>query len=402
MPENEEKQNARSGGADRRPPPGRAAKLNRLLVMCLTAMAVGYFMSGWTKRLFADSEPSDRRFETMATYGRIFVPRASGTAESPSVAAEAAETAVKEVNDLMSPFGEASDIRRLNETPAGEWVEVSPHTWNVVMEALRWNRLSGGAFDPTIGPLKKLFTFEQQEAVEWPDEKSLADARARVGADKLLFDREGMRLSWKTDGMRLDLGAIAKGYGSDRAAETLLASGAANALVDIGGELRLLGGRPGADTSSSAATSPWRAGIRNPRGNDVLERLDLENAAVATSGDYENFFLYKGERYEHIIDPRSGLPLKESVASVTVIHPDSCLAADALATTLTVLGVEEGRAFLEEQALGLFTNGVRVIMLSPEKDGRLRRVEYNIDKDGMLTTDETVVDAGSGEQEQVS
>ncbi len=195
-----------------------------------------------------------------------------------------------------------------------------------------------------------------------------------------------MRLSWAAEGMRLDLGAIAKGFGVDRAAEALLAQGAKNALVDLGGELRLLGAKPG------DPASPWTAGIRDPRGTGILERLDLENAAVATSGGYERFFMYNGERYTHIIDPRTGLPLKDgqgSVAGVTVIHPDSCLAADALATTLTVLGRDEGKAFLEKQALGLFTKGIRVILLTVDGDS-LRRIEYNINQSGELTVDEIV------------
>ncbi len=143
--------------------------------------------------------------------------------------------------------------------------------------------------------------------------------------------------------------------------------------------------------------SPWRTGVRDPRGGggDVLERLDLEEAAVATSGDYEGFFVHGGERYSHIIDPRAGLPLRGGgVASVTVVHPESCLAADALATTLSVLGVEEGRAFLAEQAGGLFAGGVRVIMVEPAeggtegKGGRLRRVEFNVSRDGTFSAEE--------------
>ncbi len=193
MPTPEDKRGAPKGGADKRPPPGRAGQMNRTVLLCFAALLAGYLLSGAARRWLAGSGPAERQFETMSTRGRILVPRGSGAA-APAAAAEAAENAVREVNDRMGPFGPASDVRRLNEAGAGEWVAVHPLTWTVVMEALRWHRLSGGAFDPTIGPVKRLFRFEQQEAGAWPEEKALAEARERVGAEKLLYDREGMRL----------------------------------------------------------------------------------------------------------------------------------------------------------------------------------------------------------------
>jgi thiamine biosynthesis lipoprotein len=304
--------------------------------------------------------------------------------------ADLAEKAVREVDALMSPFGGDSDVRRLNGAPAGVWVEVNPLTWRVVMEALRWHRLSEGAFDPTIGPVKGLFQFNRTEVDSWPDAQALAEARERVGAKKLLFDREGMRLSWERDGMILDLGAIAKGFAVDRAAEVIAAQGVKNAIIDVGGELRLLGQKPG------DPPAPWRAGIRHPRdGGRMLETLELSGQAVATSGDYENFFVYRGRRYEHIIDPRSGLPLAGGAASVTVIHPQSCLAADAMATTLCVLGPDQAGEFMRRQAWGLFSRGVRAIVLLVGPDGALRRREFNLDQAGALRIKDNP--AGEGE-----
>lgn len=340
-------------------------------------MLAGYYIAGRAVNVFRDRGEAVLQFDTMNTYGVITIPKGSGAAIAPEDVANTAEQAVQRVNELMSPFGDGSDIRRLNEASAGQWVEVSPQTWTVVMEALRWHRLSGGAFDPTIGPIKSLFRFDQGEAESFPDAGTLAEAKARVGAEKLRFDREGMRLSWTVDDMRLDLGAIAKGYAADQAAAVLLRNGVKNALVEIGGELRLIGERPG------PPAGPWKVGIRRPSGDGVQERLELRDAAVATSGDYERFFTYQGKRYEHIIDPREGLPIAGGVSSVTVIHPDSCLAADALATTMCVLGPEEGREFLERQALGLFSSGVRVVMFAGG-----RRFEFEVDTTGTLTATE--------------
>lgn len=387
-PEVKDKNQPEGAGQQQRPPLRDPARLNRTVLLCIIALMAGYFLSGRLGKALGKQGAAERNFETMNTFGRILVPEGSGSDMEPEELAKLAEEAVRQINTLMSPFGEGSDVRRLNAAKANEWVEVHPLTWNVVMEALRWHRLSGGAFDPTIGPIKRLFTFDQREVERLPDAHVMAEAKSRIGGDKLQFEREGMRLAWTKDGMQLDLGAIAKGYAADRAAEVLLKHGVTNALVDIGGELRVLGSRPG------NPPRPWRAGIQNPRGTDAVERLELENVGVATSGDYERFFMHNGKRYEHIIDPRKGMPLTEGVAAVTAIHPSSCLAADALATTMTVLGVDEGKKFLESQALGLFSQGVRIILLEVLPEGALRRVEYVVNTDGTVTTDDSRLEAG--------
>lgn len=366
-------------------PPGRRNSMQRSLLLSLAIMMIAFFLASRAGRLWRSGSGTTREFQVMNTFGSITVPNGGSSNLSPEELAELAENAVREVDRLMSPFGQDSDVRRLNETPAGVWVEVDPHTWKVVMEALRWNRLSGGAFDPTIGPIKRLFVFDQSETDTWPSDEAMAEAKSRVGAEKLLFDREGMRLSWKADGMRLDLGAIAKGYGADLAAEVLLKEGVINALVNIGGELRVLGSKP------DNPPKPWKMGIRNPRSDDFVESVEIvpwvgtdkpADIGVATSGDYERFLIYKGKRYEHIIDPRNGEPLQEGVASVTVMYPGSCLAADALATTLCVLGPDEAKDFLQQQTLGLFSKGVRVTMLMPVNGGKLRRLDFRIDDKG--------------------
>lgn len=333
--------------------------VNRTLTFVIIAMLAGYFLSGWGRKWLRDNKESERHFDTMNTYGRIRVLPGDTLQDSPAKLAEVAEEVVKRVAELMSPVGDTSDVVRLNNAKAGEWVSVNPMTWHVVMEALRWHRLSGGAFDPTIGPVKQLFRFEQSEAIAWPSAAALSAAQERMGAEKLLFDREGMRLAWAREGMRLDLGAIAKGFSADLAAKTLQQNGVTRGLVDIGGELRLIGQR------EDGPDGTWRTGIKSPRNDRIVEKLALADAAVATSGDYERFFTYKGIRYQHIIDPRVGLPMTRGPASVTVIHPSSCLAADALATTLCVLGPEKGKEFIEKQALSLFAQGgVKVVILT--------------------------------------
>ena len=373
-----------SGNGEANGVPKRRPRSATIMFMSLGAVVAGYYLAfGAAGGLWRNGAGEVREFETMRTRSRITIPADSGSELPPSELADLAEKAIREVDALMSPRGEHSDVRRLNSSPAGIWVEVNPITWKAVMEALRWHRLSGGAFDPTIGPVKRLFNFNQAETDRWPSESELAEAKSRVGAEKLLFDREGMRLSWKADGMSLDLGAIAKGFAADLAAAALAAKGVKSAIVDVGGELRLMGGKPG------SPPSPWRTGVRHPRQEGVLETLELSDAAVATSGDYENFLIHQGKRYEHIIDPRTGLPLPERIAGVTVIHPDSCLAADAMATAICVLGLDETEEFLKGQALGLFSRGVRVIVVSLDRDGGLVRSEFTIDRSGRVDSSQS-------------
>lgn len=367
--------------------PARRTLTAGTIVLALIAAAFGYVLASRLDGLMADKNGVVRRFFVMNTEATITIPAEHGSRVSAEKLADIAEEAIREVNRLMSPVGEDSDVVRFNQAESGQWVAVSPSTWTVVMEGLRWHRLSEGAFDPTIGPLKRLFTFDRREALAWPAAEDLKDAALRVGADKIDFEREGMLLSWKRDGMKLDLGAIAKGYGVDCAIEALRKNGVANAVVEVGGEVRTLGQKPG-----QILPTPWNAGIMNPRGEGTIVISNISDKAVATSGDYASYFIYQGERYEHIIDPRNGVPLSQGVASVTVIHPESCMSADALATTLSVLGKDEGAQFLREQALGLFNNGVQVIMLIVQPDDAITRIDYAIDSQGEFTEKESVAE----------
>lgn len=354
------------------------------LIPTLMAMAFGYFAAGRLGLFFPGRGEATRRFAVMNTEASIIIPADSGSDKPAGELADLAEQAMRRVDFLMSPAGGGSDVKRLNDAPAGVWIEVAPETWTVVMEALRWHRISDGAFDPTIGPVKRLFSFERQEAGRWPDPAELAEAKRRVGAEKLRFEREGMRLSWAENGMRLDLGAVAKGYGVDRAIAVLAANGVENALVEIGGEIRTLGRKTG------SPERPWRAGIQNPRGEGVIPLADIGGKALATSGDSSQYFTLRGKRYAHIIDPRRGEPLEEGVLGVSVIHPDSCMAADALATTMTVLGREEGRRFLEEHALGLFSRGVSIVMFTLDGAGETTQTSFTLDGSGKVGETESV------------
>lgn len=293
---------------------------------------------------------------TMGTVARI-------VAEGPGAEAAAAG-ALEELDrlslllDRFRPYG---DLWALNGA-AGDWVDVTPEVLELLEEAVRIAELSGGAFDPTVAPVIDLWGFVEAETdssegahgheapgsspgssptrmagTEPPDPGEIAALLPRVDYRGIEIDA-GRGRAKIAAGQAVDLGAIAKGYGVDRAAQLLKERGIVRGLVDLGGDIYALGTRPDG--------SPWRLGIRHPREDGALFGiLHVTDAAVATSGDYERYFEHEGVRYAHIVDPRSGWPARELV-SVTVIAP-SGVWADALATAVFVLGKEEGMALLD-------------------------------------------------------
>jgi thiamine biosynthesis lipoprotein len=246
------------------------------------------------------------------------------------------------VDSLMSNWTRTSEVARLNGgldgTVAGEALRVEAETGRVIAEALRVAAASGGAFDPTVEPLVRLWGF-LGGAQRVPAPTEIAALLPAVGHRHLELDAAG-QMRARRAGVRVDLGGIAKGYAVDCVRDTLLALGVRDALVDLSGNLALLGAPP--------ARPAWRIGLRDPADREAtLGRLELPRPAVATSGDYEQFFAEDGKRYGHILDPRRGWPV-DSLASVTVVM-DSATLADAWATALTVLGPAAARRLARER-----------------------------------------------------
>lgn len=280
-------------------------------------------------------------------------------------AATAAFAAIREVDQLMSLYQPKSDLVRLNATGSQSPVQVHPLTLQVLQSAQQMHKLSGGAFDVTVGPLMKLYKYDKGPPTALPSPETLRELLKRVGSEKIELHPAERTVFLKQEGMVVDLGAIAKGFAVDRAAEALLARGVQNALVEVGGEVRLIGRIPRqapienrrdptatggrrVNIKGASGSRLWRVGIMHPRQSGKLaQTLERTDCAIATSGDYMDFFTIDGKRYSHIVDPLSGYPLHRSVASVTIIHPTSCMIADALATTLSVLGPKAGRRVLE-------------------------------------------------------
>jgi thiamine biosynthesis lipoprotein len=275
----------------------------------------------------------------MGTIGELAIPARSEPVARQALHAAAAE--LRRIEGLMTRFQPHSDVGRFNAAPNGTTIEISYETAEVVRASLEWAEASGGAFDPTLERLTALW--DPSHVLEPPDEGSVRGAVAETGGWRALdsgfpsrtaMAAEGRPSLVRAPGASLDLGGIAKGYGVDQAARVLREHGVFRGLVNVGGDLVALGDGPGG--------RPWRIGVRDPRGHEgTIQTLDITDAAVATSGDYLRFFEHDGERYHHILDPRTGSPVRSRIRTVTVVAADA-MTADASATVAFAMGVERG------------------------------------------------------------
>lgn len=247
--------------------------------------------------------------------------------------------ALRDVDERMSTYRPESELSRINGSRSTDWIPISATLCDALTRANASRRGTGGAFDVTLGRVVDLWGFGPGEVVlEPPPEQDIARALAASGGDRLELDCARPALRRLHPELRIDLSAFAKGYAIDEVAELLLAEGVSNFLVEIGGELRTQG--------RNSRNADWTIAIEKPLSDDRAVHAVIElrgPAAVATSGDYRNFFDYAGTRYSHVIDPASGWPIAHEAASVTVIERTAA-AADALATGLLVLGPDAGMA----------------------------------------------------------
>jgi len=244
-------------------------------------------------------------------------------------AMEAVMVEMRRTDELMSTYKPESELSQVNAHAFERPVAVDPEIILVVERGLEMSRLSGGAFDITYASVGYLYDYR---AHQHPSEQQIAAALPGVDYRQVEVDRERHTIRFLRKGVRIDLGGIAKGYAVDRSIERLQALGVRNAMVNAGGDTRLLGDRRG---------KPWIVGIRDPRNDGrMVTRLPLADEAISTSGDYERYFEEGGVRYHHILVPGTGQSAKE-VRSATVLGADATL-TDALSTTVFVLGVERG------------------------------------------------------------
>jgi thiamine biosynthesis lipoprotein len=311
------------------------------LLVLLTAVGLWQTRSSHPReRLVALSvEPEG----VMGTSCRLTVTIGRRGARGAAVGLERAEEVVRGIESRMSVWLEDSELSQLNRAPAGRSVPLSLETREILARARQAAEVTGGAFDVTVGPLVLLWR-QAPELGRPPDaaERTRARAESRWGG----LETPPHRQPHHTDGARIDLGGIAKGYAVDRAAEILSALAPQGGLVDIGGDVRVWGRPP--------QSEQWEVDVRDPFGALPLVGLRITGGAVCTSGDYARFVEVGGHRFSHIIDPRSGRPA-EGVVSVTVTAPEA-ETADIWATALSVLG-PDGLLLLPMDCEALFVLG---------------------------------------------
>jgi thiamine biosynthesis lipoprotein len=285
----------------------------------------------------------------------------------PGSASEAPNDALQHQLDSvvaqMSHWENCSNLSRYNNAPAGSWHQLPAEFFQVLSYALEVARATDGAYDPCAGALVNRWGFGAR--LRYDEASFYAPAASAVEAIVVRRDRERIvidpvaRRIQQPGEVQLDLSSVAKGYAVDQLARHLEARGIIHYLVEVGGELRGAGLKPDGQ--------PWWVALEGlpDGGDDNPVVVALHGLAVATSGDYRRYYQHEGQRASHTLDPRSGYPIRNGLASVTVIHPE-CMAADALSTALTVLGPDHGLRFAEQQRLA-----ARFLI---RRDGRLEEI----------------------------
>ncbi|MFQ5587059.1 MAG: FAD:protein FMN transferase, partial [Thermodesulfobacteriota bacterium] len=282
-----------------------------------------------------------------------------------TAAAEAARAVFDEfdrVDRLMTSWLDDSDVSKINRRAGAGGVKVSPEVIFVVTRALEIARKSGGAFDPTVGVLGRVWSFSGEKGRAIPSREEVEKLLELVDYRKVVVDRERGTVSLGRAGMEINLGGVAKGYIVGRAVEVLKGGGISRGIVKAGGDMVVF----------DRENNPFTIGIQHPRKSDTLiGEISFANVAIATSGDYERYTVRDGVRYHHILDPTTGFPARGS-RGVTVLSRDPTL-ADALSTSVFVMGPTRGMALIEESpgVEGMIIDEEGEIIVSTGLKGRL-------------------------------
>lgn len=261
-----------------------------------------------------------------------------GNADQIDHAIEAAFAEMARLDGLLSAWKPDSDISRINLSAGQSPVPVDPRTWEAVEKIQSLSELTRGAFDMTIGAVTRLWDFASPDTVP-PDSTAISRALRLVDSRQVLLDSVNRTIGLRQQGARLDPGGAAKGYVVDRAIEILREHGVEAAVIDAGGDIGLLGRKTNG--------APWSIGVRDPEDpNATIEIIEVDSGAVATSGNYERYFIHDQIRYHHILDPKTGRPVPQ-VVSVSILAP-TALEADILSTAVFVLGPGEGLTLIEQ------------------------------------------------------
>jgi thiamine biosynthesis lipoprotein len=235
---------------------------------------------------------------------------------------------ISRLEGMLSKYRPDSEVSRLNKDGR---VKASPEMFYILEKSVGFWELSGGAFDITVGPLMDIWGFSDKNFRK-PSDAQVKEALQLIGSNKIILNKQDYVVKFMLPGMKIDLGAIAKGFAVDCAVKKIKDAGITSCLINAGGQIYALGEKSG---------KPWKVAIRSPRGQGFTGYLELKDKAVSTSGDYEQYFEKDGRRFSHIMNPRTGYPEDSGVISATVIADDG-LTADALSTSIAALGKDKG------------------------------------------------------------
>ncbi|MGH7550859.1 MAG: FAD:protein FMN transferase [Gemmatimonadota bacterium] len=287
---------------------------------------------------FPGVEVSERRF-VLSTQGRTTVSAPdSATARRALEAGFAVADSVERLLDRLNP---GSEVAAVNRAAGGQPIEISPWTETAIAAALQWAERTEGAFDPTVGPLVDLWGFGPSAEPRIPDPASIAAAKSHVGWSRVELDTLANTVFLPDSGMQLDLRAVMKGFALDRMREAMLNAGATSGIVDFSGDLVFFG--PGPESTGGS----WPIELRNPFDpDDGFAIFEMPPGSASTSSSLKRQVTIGGQRYGHLIDPRSGRPIDVGLVSVSVFSEDA-LISDILATSLFVLGSRRGPQMVE-------------------------------------------------------
>ncbi len=260
---------------------------------------------------------------------------------------------IKEIENKMSVNKSGTELDAVADAAGKNFVKVSKDTFYVLKKGKYYSAQSSGAFDITVGPLVKLWGIGTDNA-RLPSQSEIDEKKSLINYKDLLLDEKDNKVMLKRQGMSLDLGGIAKGYSADEAARILKENGVKHAIVNLGGNILAI--------NTNTNGKPWNIGVQDPfktRGDSVGE-LEVTNKTVVTSGIYERYFEKNGKKYHHILNPFTGYPMDNNLASVTLVT-DVSIDADAMTKNIFYLGVDKGMNYVNKK------NGLQAIFITKDK-----------------------------------
>lgn len=252
---------------------------------------------------------------------------------------DAAIVEISRIEKLLTTFNDNSQTNQINENAGIKPVKVDKEVFDLIQRSLQISSLTDGAFDITYGSIDKRFWNFDKEMTSLPDAETAKDSVRLINYKNVILDTENQTVFLKQKGMRIGFGGIGKGYAAESAKRLLMKNGVKSGIVNAAGDLTTWGNQPN--------EKPWTINIADPENkHEAFSSLTISGLAVATSGSYEKYAIIDGKKYAHTIDPKTGFPVS-GIKSVTIICPNAEL-ADAMATPITVLGVDAGLGLINQ------------------------------------------------------